>query len=545
MAVEERGAHRAQQPYLSPRGRRIFRSRGAYERLPAEAARYWPDGGSRERRSSDAHASSRSSSARSTRRGPGSGATVLVAGEAGIGKTRLASELATRARDAGFEVLLGRSIDLVGTELPYQPFVEALRPLGEPSAVDGTAAGSQLRVFEETLALLTERAAAAPVLLVLEDLHWADTSTLDLVVFLAHNLDDRRVLLLATYRADEPSSAERMRRLADGVRRSGSALVLELGPLEREELTALLAARAGRSAAGGADGRDRRPLRGQPLLRRGAPRRRRRPSGRAPARPARPAAAARGPARPPRRRACCAWPRPPDATSAYPLLRAVGGAARSATCASRCAEAVEHGVLVAEQATGSFRFRHALLAEAIYATILPGEREELHARLADELARSGAASPAELAPHWAAAGRSDGGAGRLGRGGTRRRRPSSASPRLSRTSSGRSRCGTPCRTRPSSPGSTSPSSAPGRPSSPAKSVPRRARSSSHGERSSSSATATRTARRSSTCASASTCTQTGSNDAGLAALERAVELVPARAALAGARVRAGVARGRR
>ena len=60
----------------------------------------------------------------------GNGVTVLVAGEAGIGKTRLASELAERARDAGFEVLLGRSIDLVGTELPYQPFAEALRPLG-------------------------------------------------------------------------------------------------------------------------------------------------------------------------------------------------------------------------------------------------------------------------------------------------------------------------------------------------------------------------------------------------------------------------------
>jgi DNA-binding CsgD family transcriptional regulator len=68
--------------------------------------------------------------------------------------------------------------------------------------------------------------------------------------------------------------------------------------------------------------------------------------------------------------------------------------------------AVEHGVLVADQATGSFRFRHALLAEAIYATILPGEREELHAKLAEELARSGAASAAELAPHWEAAGRS-------------------------------------------------------------------------------------------------------------------------------------------
>jgi DNA-binding NarL/FixJ family response regulator len=67
-------------------------------------------------------------------------------------------------------------------------------------------------------------------------------------------------------------------------------------------------------------------------------------------------------------------------------------------------QAVEEGVLVAEQATGSFRFRHALLAEAVYAPLLPGEREELHARLAEELAR-GAAAAAELAPHWGAAGR--------------------------------------------------------------------------------------------------------------------------------------------
>ncbi|HEV8164854.1 MAG TPA: AAA family ATPase, partial [Actinomycetota bacterium] len=175
----------------------------------------------------------------------GSGTAVLVAGEAGIGKTRLASELAARARDAGFEVLLGRSIDLVGTELAYQPLVEAVGPLGGFPRVDGQAAGSQLRVFQETLALLGERAAAAPVLLVLEDLHWADASTLDLVVFLAHNLGDRRVLLLGTYRADEPSSAGRVRRLADGVRRSGSALLLELGPLRDGELAALLAVQAG------------------------------------------------------------------------------------------------------------------------------------------------------------------------------------------------------------------------------------------------------------------------------------------------------------
>ena len=100
-------------------------------------------------------------------------------------------------------------------------------------------------MFEETLALLTDRAAAAPVLLVLEDLHWADTSTLDLVVFLAHNLADRPVLLLATYRADEPPrpSACAASPTASGARARRS--LLELGPLGREELTALLAAHAG------------------------------------------------------------------------------------------------------------------------------------------------------------------------------------------------------------------------------------------------------------------------------------------------------------
>jgi hypothetical protein len=60
---------------------------------------------------------------------------------AGIGKTRLASELARRARDAGFEVLVGRSIDLVGTELPYQPFAEACV---RSEALAGRSAGAWL-----------------------------------------------------------------------------------------------------------------------------------------------------------------------------------------------------------------------------------------------------------------------------------------------------------------------------------------------------------------------------------------------------------------
>jgi DNA-binding CsgD family transcriptional regulator len=333
----------------------------------------------------------------------GSGATVLLAGEAGIGKSRLAAEVVSRARGAGFTVLLGRSIDLVGTELPYQPFAEALRPLGQPWQAGRRAPGSQLRVFEETLALLTQRAAAAPVLLVLEDLHWADTSTLDLVVFLAHNLADRPILLLATYRADDGASAPRVQRLADGVRRSGSGLVLGLGPLGHEELVELLAAHAGRplptalteTIAARSEGN---PFFAEELLAAAGERRAELPQALRDLllqRAARLDDATRGVLR----LASAA-----GREVGYPLLRAIvelpDGALRDSLRA-----AVTGGVLVAEPETGSFRFRHALLAEAIYATILPGEHEELHARLAEELARSGAAGAAELAPHWAAAGR--------------------------------------------------------------------------------------------------------------------------------------------
>jgi tetratricopeptide (TPR) repeat protein len=332
----------------------------------------------------------------------GSGGTVLVAGEAGIGKSRLASELAGRARVAGFEILLGRAIDLVGVELPYQPFIEALRPLGEPRQVDEPRGGSQLHVFESTLALLTERAAAAPVLLVLEDLHWADTSTLDLTVFLAHNLDSRPVLLLATYRADELPSAERMRRLADRVRRSGSA-VLHLGPLERDELSALLAAgtdgslpaRLTNEILARAEGN---PFFAEELLAAAGD-----PSGELP-RGLRELLLQRVARLDCRTQGLLRVAAAAGRDVAYPLLRAVTTLPERDVRES-LRRAVDHGVLVADQATGSFRFRHALLAEAIYATILPGEREELHARLAEELGRAGAAS-AELAPHWAAAGRS-------------------------------------------------------------------------------------------------------------------------------------------
>ncbi len=294
----------------------------------------------------------------------GHGGSVLVAGDAGIGKTRLVQELCSRA--AGFEVHLGRSIDLVGAELPYQPVVDALGPIARGR--------SQLEVFEEVLARLR----SAPMLLVLEDLHWADASTLDLVVFLVHNVVDAPVLLVATYRAGSVA------RFAEAVRRSGAMLV-ELGPLEPDEVRELLGeAPMTDSIVARAEGN---PFFAEELLAAGGdvPERLRdlllgRVAGLEQDLLRVVAAAGRD--------------------VSYPLLLAVAGLP-DAWLRAELRRAVEQRVLIADAT--SFRFRHALLAEAVYSTILPGEREALHARLAEALV---AGSAAERAPHWAAAGRS-------------------------------------------------------------------------------------------------------------------------------------------
>jgi DNA-binding CsgD family transcriptional regulator/tetratricopeptide (TPR) repeat protein len=359
----------------------------------------------------------------------GRGGTVLMAGDAGIGKTRLVTELGARARAAGAQLLVGRCIDLVGADVPYLPVAEAIRPLlaredvrkllgsarelrwlppgmvlgEEPTRQRDGAPRSQLGLLEELLALLDTVAATEPVVLVLEDLHWADRSTLDLIALLAHNLDERRVLLLGTYRGEELLSEHRLRRLVMGLLRAGVATRLELGPLCREEVETLLQSRGGAplspavteaivtrsegnpffveellAAAG--QGRVDLPHVLRDLLLQRVAQLDRETQG-----VLRVAAAA-------------------GRDVPYPLLRTVADAPEG-ELRQALRSAVDHGVLVGDQAAGTFRFRHALLAEAIYVTLLPGEREELHARLAAELARAPQPMAAELAQHWAAAGR--------------------------------------------------------------------------------------------------------------------------------------------
>jgi DNA-binding SARP family transcriptional activator len=348
----------------------------------------------------------------------GHGGTALIAGPAGIGKTRLTGELAERARRRGATVLTGRCIDLVGAALPYFPLVEALRPLRGTPALEGlpelsrllpgspllatpgcSACDSQLHLFEAVRTALDRLSATAPVVLVLEDLQWADASTLDFLAFLAHAVHGSRVLIVATWRRDAVRKDDPVHRLASGLRRRRVAFTLEVGPLRPDELAALIARESDgplspeliESVCASAEGN---PFFAEELL---AAALRNEPElpellqdvlladfGRlhAPTRTVVRVASAAGRAVP-----------LAVLVSAIPLPEP--------QIVEALREAVEHGVLLSDRAMGGYRFRHALIAEASYATLLPGEREDVHGRLAAALARDGARA-GELAEHWIA-----------------------------------------------------------------------------------------------------------------------------------------------
>ena len=353
----------------------------------------------------------------------GHGTTALVAGPAGIGKTRVAAELARRARARGATVLTGRCIDVVGVGLPYVPLIEALRPLRGSAALDGLpelarllpGAGAppelgdanpgeaQLRLFSSVVTVLDRLAAGGPVVLVLEDLQGADGSTLDLVAFLAGALQGGRILLLATWRQEAVTPDVGLHRLVASLRR-GAATTVELGPLSRDELDTLLARAAGGpvpaelvdAVCARAEGN---PFFAQELL----------------------AAALRGETSLPvlvrdvlladfgrlgsEARAVVRVAAAAGRPVTRELLAAAMGIA-AGTIAGALREAVEHGVLVPDGALGTYGFRHALIAEAAYDTLLPGELEEVHERLALALARQpSGAGAAECAEHWIVARR--------------------------------------------------------------------------------------------------------------------------------------------
>src|SRR5438132_1223077 len=191
----------------------------------------------------------------------GGGQVVVIGGEAGVGKPRLAMELQERGRRAGTAVMVGTTSE-ADVALPYLPFIEAIgnylagadldriklqlgpatdRQLGQllpqfelqTTLIDpGEPAQAKMRLYEAILAFLRLAAERTGLLLVLEDLHWADPSTRELLEYIARRVRRRsRILLLATYRNDELNRRHPLRPLIQGWQRSGIAQIVDLQPL--------------------------------------------------------------------------------------------------------------------------------------------------------------------------------------------------------------------------------------------------------------------------------------------------------------------------
>ncbi len=350
---------------------------------------------------------------------PGSeskGESVLLGGDAGIGKTRVVTELAALARDAGRRVLVGFCLDLGDSAMPFQPFVEALAALEPdereevlkqspaltsllalPEADDG---GERADILSAVALALDTLASHQPVLLVVEDAHWADASTRHLLQFLLARRFTHPVSLVVSYRTDDLHRRHPLRAAVAEWSRLPGVRRLELGPLDDGAVGAILRSReATRLSDQGASTIIRRAagnaFYAEELLDAGL---------------------AEGAL--PESLADLVLVRldrlTDDARLVVGAVACAGGPATDALIAEVAGldgprlddalrEAIDHKVLVSHG--DSYTFRHALLAEAVHDDLLPGQRQRLHAAFLAALTGPGGSGPArEVALHAEAAG---------------------------------------------------------------------------------------------------------------------------------------------
>jgi DNA-binding NarL/FixJ family response regulator len=357
----------------------------------------------------------------------GRSVVALVSGDAGVGKSRLVGEVSRLAAARGFTVLSGQCAEL-GDSVPYLPLADALRGAAQatgvrdalsarpalsrllPDAGDGPRADedrsglARQQMFGGVLGLLTELAAAAPVLLVLEDLHWADASTRDLVTFLSRMLHRERVALIGTYRTDDLHRRHPLRPVVAELQRLPSVISVDLAPLDPSALAEhLTAAAPGRLDAtelneimARAEGNAYYAEELLAALVDGDPAERRSlPAGLAALLLSRVEQLSDATQRV-LRAAAVAGRKADDE-----LVRAASGL-QADEYEGAVREAVTHQLLVPDGTEG-YVFRHALLREAVYADLLPGERTRLHGTmsslLSDEQRLAVPGTAAELAQH--------------------------------------------------------------------------------------------------------------------------------------------------
>lgn len=202
----------------------------------------------------------------------GHGRTVFLSGEPGIGKTRLSEELAREATRRNWVVAVGRAY-AVESGVPYAPFADALLPTvralapatlatlsrggaaelallfpslpidappGRPSVVIGDAAELKTRLFWTFLQFLIRYAEKAPLLIILENLHWTDPSSLELLHFTARQLSGSRVAILCTYNSAERESGQVLRATEHSLVGVGVATSQQLTALPPSATTELL-----------------------------------------------------------------------------------------------------------------------------------------------------------------------------------------------------------------------------------------------------------------------------------------------------------------